>query len=364
MAYAQYLIKGKQVAFKPKNLNQNSNNENTEKKAFVPIVPEDGLQAVQVGLLVNLGLHKKLPKFAKDSAGKREQDENGNDKIIVPKEGKDLEQKVAVYVDLLDQTHDYEGEIGVKNIRLPLHQVMRGMSEGLNLTTVAPRDPNGNYIKGKPWLLAPASQWAKIAAVTKTDDGKKVGDIIFDANYKNPKLNDISMLLGKPFMFNVEVKTTEKDGNTYVNTKLKSPVPLMKGMKPEEALVKAISVNFDDDDILEPNDDLGGACKYDFLRVSDLRKIVLANDYEGSNMQKAVQEREDEGELIKKAKEIAALIVDNDKELQEALSILAERGDGEAPKQNEKPVPKVAKPAKPAKVVGPVDEEEDPDLPF
>lgn len=357
------------MAFKPVNLNQSGNNENSEKKVFIPVVPEDGLQAVQVGLLVNLGLHKKLPKFAKDNAGKREQDENGNDKIIVPKEGKDIEQKVAVYVDLLEQTHDYEGEIGVKNIRLPLHQVQRGMSEGLNLTTVAPRDGDGNYIKGKPWLLAPASQWAKIAAVTKTEDGKKVSEVIFDANYKNPKLNDISQLLGKPFMFNVEVKTTEKDGNTYVNTKLKSPVPLMKGMNPSEALVPAISINFDDDDILEPKEELGGACKYDFIRVSDLRKIVLAEDYEGSKMQEAVREREDEDELIKKAKEIAAAIIENDKEYKEVLAILAERECiSDEQSEQEKSAHKEAKPVKPTKpkkVETPVNnEDDDPDLPF
>mgnify|MGYP003554513262 FL=1 len=72
-------------SFKPKsNLPQN---DNTDRKPFVAIVPEDGLQAVQVGLLVNLGQHSKLPKFAKDTAGKREKDEDGKDKIILPKEG-------------------------------------------------------------------------------------------------------------------------------------------------------------------------------------------------------------------------------------------------------------------------------------
>ncbi len=300
---------------KPRNANTPSQNENTERKEFVPIVPEDGLQAVQVGLLVDLGNHKKYPKFAKDSNGKREQDDDGNDKILWPKEGKDLEQKVACYIDLLDQTHDYGGDIGVKNIRLPLHPVNRGMSEGLNFTTVAPRDPDGNYIKGRPWLLASTSNFYKIAGVVKYESGEKVSDVIFKADYKNAKLNNIAELLGKPFMFNVEVKKTEKDGNTYVNTKLKSPVPLMKGMKPEAALIQAVSVNFDDDDLLEVKEELGGVSKYDLLRLSDKRKIVLAEDYPGSNMQKAIQEREDEKELIKAAKEIAEKIIENDKDL-------------------------------------------------
>lgn len=349
------------MSFKPVQMNK-QNNDNTDKKPFVAIVPEDGLQTVQIGLLVNLGMHKKLPKFAEDNAGKREQDENGNDKIIVPKEGKDLEQKVAVYVDLLSQTHDYEGEIGVKNIRLPLHPVNRGMAEGLNLTTVAPRDPDGNYIKGKPWLLAPASQWQKIASVVKTEDGVKVSDIIFKAEYKNPKLNDIGMLLGKPFMFNVDVKQTEKDGNTYVNTKLKSPVPLMKGVAVEPALVKAVSISFDDTDLLKEDEDLG-CCKYDLLRIADLRKIVLAADYEGSEIQKAIQEREDEAELTKKAKEIAAACIAGDKKLQECLAQLAERGEGATVEQESKPA--ATKPSKPVKAKAPASSDDtDNDSPF
>lgn len=304
------------MGFKPVS-NKATESTNTDRAPFVAIVPEDGLQAVQIGLIVNLGQHEKVPKFAKDNAGKREQDEDGNDKIIWPREGKNLEQRVGVYVDLLTQTHDYEGDIGVKNIRLPLHPVSRGMSEGINFTTVAPRDPDGNYIKGKPWSVPGSSQWAKIAAVVKDEKGEKVSDTMLKADYKNPNHNNIELLLGKPFMFNVDVKKTEKDGNTYVNTKLKSPVPLMKNMSVEPAMTPAISVNFDDEDLLEPKDELGGIAKFDLIRVADVRKIVLAADYAGSKMQEAVKERFDEDELIAKAKEIAAKITENDKELNE-----------------------------------------------
>jgi hypothetical protein len=347
------------MAFKPRD-NRTQNNEQTERKEFVPIIPEDGLQPVQVGLLVDLGSHKKYPKYAKDNAGKREQDEDGNDKIIWPKEGKDTEQRVGVYVDLLTQTHDYEGDIGVKNIRLPLHEVSRGMSNGLNFTTVAPRDPDGNYIKGKPWTLAPASAWCKIAAVVKDDKGEKVSDTMLKADYKNPKHNDITMLLGKPFMYNVEVKQTEKDGNNYVNTKLKSPVPLMKGMKTEPALIPAVSVNFDDDDLLDIREDLGGVSKFDLLRISDLRKIVLAEDYPDSKMQVAVRERQDEDELIKKAKEIQDKIIENDKDLNEIKAKYPDGPEGGEVKQ-EAETPK-AKPAAPKKPSAPV--EEDSECPF
>lgn len=349
---------------KPRNINAPERNTTAgEQKEFVPIVPEDGLQAVQIGLLVDLGSHKKQPKFAKDSAGKREEDkETGEDKIIWPKEGA-VEQKIACYVDLLNQTHDYEGTIGVKNIRLPLHPVNRGMSDGLNFTTVAPRTPEGEYIKGKPWLLASTSQFYKIAGVVKYDNGDKVSDVIFKADYKNTKLNNIAEMIGKPFMFNVDVKITEKDDKKYVNTKLKSPVPLMRGMSPEAALMKAVAVNFDDDDLLTVKDELGGVSKFDLVRVADLRKIVLAEEYVGSKMQEAVIERQGEDgekELISKAKEIAQKIQETDKDLIEIQAKYPNGKDGgevvakaEAPKQ-----------AAPKKPQAPVTIDEDMDVPF
>jgi hypothetical protein len=306
---------------KPRNINAPARNENTEQKAFVPIIPEEGLVPVQVGLLVDLGSHKKLPKFAKDQNGNREQDEEtGQDKILWPKEGA-VEQKIACYIDLLDQTHDYEGDIGVKNIRLPLHPVTRGMSEGLNFTTVAPRDPKTKeYIKGRPWILASTSNFYKIAGVTKYEDGTKVSDVIFKPDYKNPKLNDISQLLAKPFMFNLEVKVTEKDDKKFVNTKLKSPVPLGKNMKVDPALMPAVSVGFEDEDLLEEKEEFGGIAKIDLLRIADIRKIVLAEEYVGSKMQEAIVERngeDGEKEIIAKAKEIMQKVVENDRELQE-----------------------------------------------
>jgi hypothetical protein len=326
--------------FKPRS-NQPQRTENSEQKEFVPIVPEDGLQVVHVGMLVDLGKHRKTPKFATTN-GKRDKDEDGNDKIIWPKDGdKGIEQKVAVYIDLLTQQHDYEGDIGVRNIRLPLHPVSRGMTDGLNFTTVAPRDPDGNYIKGKPWSLAPASQWKKIADATKQDK-------IFEADYKNKDHNNIGLLLGKPFMANVEVAKTEKDGKTFVNTKIKSPVPLMKGMAVPDALQASVSVNFNDDDLLEVKDELGGIAKIDLLRIADIRKIVLAEDYEGSNMQAAIRERFDESEVVAKAKEIYEKIIETDRDLIEIRKLYpnGQPTNGEAPVE-QKEAPKAAKPKKP-----------------
>lgn len=340
------------MGFKPRDNRPTQTEGSGDSKPFVVINPKKGLQVVQLGLLVDLGKHKKQPKFAKDSANKREQDEAGNDKILWPIEGRDLEQRVAAYVDLLSQKHDYEGEIGVRNIRLPLHEISRGLSQGLNFTTVAPRDPNGNYIKGRQWLVAGTSQWAKIAGVTQIDENTTVADKMLNPDYKNKDANNIELLLGKPFMFNLEVKTEVVGDKTYVNTKFKSPVPLMDGMPVPDALQAAVSVNFDDEDLLEAREDLGGICKLDLLRLSDLRKIVLAEDYEGSNMQKAVQEKYNEDDLIAKGKEIQQKILESDKDLIEIRELYpnGKPEDGEAPAKVEAKIEaEAAKPKKPSK---------------
>lgn len=352
------------MAMKPKAPARNSDTSGSDKE-FVVIEPEDGLQAVQVGLIVNLGEHKKLPKFAKDSAGKREVDkETGAEKVLWPKEGKDTEQRVSVYVDLLTQEHDYGDGIGVKNIRLPLHTVIRGMSEGVNFVTVAPRTPDGEYIKGKPWSVAPTSAWAKIAAVTYIDKTTKVADVMLKADYKNNDHNNIELLLGKPFMYNVEVKKTEKDDKTYVNTKLKSPVPLMKGMSVPKALQEAILVDFEDEDLLEEKESLGGFCKFQLVRLADLRKIVLAIDYPGSKMQAAVQEKFNEEEFIEKAKEIQEKIIETDRDLIEINARFPNGPDGGEAEQPKAEA--VAKPVKPKKPEAPSPDfsDFDDDVPF
>lgn len=341
-----------------------------EKKEFKPVAIKGGNAQTQVGLLVELGTHEKLPKYAKDNKGNIELNEDGSKKIIMPNkdltprgERKDLDAKVNVYLDLLKQTHDYEGDIGVRNVRIPLVEPSYGLAVGLNYTTVAPRTPNGDYIKGQPWTLAPASKWFKMADVAfyreGPNAGKSVKSVIFHADYKNPLLNDVRELLGKPFNINLEVKTSERDGNTYTNTKVKGYVPLDEDAVVKEALIAPVAVLFNDTDLLVKREDLGGACKLDLLRVADLRKIVLATNYPESNMQKAIQEKygvDGEKELIAKAQESQAKAIAADKELQEIYATL--KGGVE---QAQKAAPKKQEAVKPAPQE---DEEFEDDIPF
>ena len=102
----------------------------------------------------------------------------------------------------------------------------------------------------------------------------------------------------------------------------------MKNLTPKEPLIWSVSVSFHDKDLLDKKDELGGACKFDLIRMSDLRKIVLAEDYEGSEIQKAVQSKMNEKELIEKAKEYHAKQIAADKDLQEVMEEIAKRNGG------------------------------------
>ena len=114
--------------------------------------------------------------------------------------------------------------------------------------------------------------------VTKTAEGKTVKDIIFEPSYKNPNLNNIGLLLGKPFMVNVEVKTSEKQGKTFYNTSVKSTVPLMKNLTPKEPLIWSVSVGFHDKDLLDKKDELGGASYRDW--ETDRKSTRLNSSHE------------------------------------------------------------------------------------
>lgn len=310
---------------------------------------EDGLCNAQIGLMVNLGKHKQLPRFVKEK-DKVMLDDDGNPKINLglDKDGNPkLESKLSVYIDLLEQTHDYEGDIGVRNIRLPFHQVQYGVSQGINYTMVAPRDAEGNYIKNRKWTLAPASKWAALSKAIlqeQTATSKTMHDIIFDPASKNA--NAVWLMVGKPFNITVEVKETTKGDKTYKNVNVKTPVALAKKEigKTESPLQPAVVVDMKDDDLLteyeftKPDGETFTYRKIDLLRKADLLKIVLAEDYKGSPMQKAIQEEHNEEALIKDAKEKQQKVIDNDKELKQVMEILnkqngvePESSDGDEP---------------------------------
>jgi hypothetical protein len=298
------------MAIKPRVVSQ-------EKSDFVPVVPDAGTDVGIVSLIVELGKHDVQPKFAKDSKNKQEFEEDGSPKIIWPNTKYPSKGLAALYFDLANQTHDYGGDTGEQLIRLPFHSVSRGMSEGISTEAVAPRDLEGNRLK-RPWMYHSNSKWAKLAAATTFEDGTTVASRMCNPFYDNPDLNEVRLLLGKACLINVEVKVSGE----YTNVSVKNPTAFPKKYpKPDALPVPALIIEFEDDDLLKNKAELGGKCKLDFVRVADLRRIVIANDYPGKAIQKAIQQKFDEPALIKKALEIAQAIVDNDKELIEIYKL-------------------------------------------
>jgi len=320
------------MSFKPK---QTEHSQGDYEPRNQP-TPKDGNRKARVSLIVDLGEQE------------REDYEDPKTKETRPQKPC---QQVAVFADLVNDVVDYGGKIGKQQYRLALHKTFKGVPIGINFQAVAPRDADGNLMSGKPYQLHPANLLTKLAKATEQEE------IIYE-DRKNPKSLDISLLLDKPFMCQVEVKKTkhkegkkDADGNvivyTNVNFRGATPVPLDdddKPLKVAELTQEARCVTFDN------------ATKEDiqFIRPSLIKYIKKANNYEGSVMQEAIEAYESE----------------------QGNSDDDESDDGESEQEEEKeekkPV-KTAKPAKPAKPTKPAarkkaestgEDDDDEDVPF
>lgn len=253
------------MAFKP----QKQPGTNVEREFGPMPVPKSGPRKARVSLIVDMGIQDREPF------------DDGNGNI---REQKPVPQ-VAVFVDLVNDVVDYGGKIGKKQYRLMLNKSFNGVVSGINFTSVAPRDADGNQIQGKPWGFHPASILTKLCAAV----GRK--DIAIDE--RKPDSLNLEALLALSLQVNIEVKETEdkngkkdKDGNTIVyknvNNKGLFPVPLDDDDNPQE--VKALEaeplcVTFDnakEEHIM-------------FLRPGLRKAIKQAKNYAGSAMQAAIE---------------------------------------------------------------------------
>ena len=263
-------------AFKPKQKTMAPRDpEGGSSADFVTPEPEEGLRGVAVSLLVSLGTQVRTPYQKKDDQGNELVDDDGQPVMISPKPN----EQVALYVDLLDDEHDYGEEIGVKQIRQPLHSEFGGrIDDGLNFKEVGQYTPQGDYLKGRPWTLPPAGLFAKIAKACGAPEIMVAGDY---KDNRNEHKSDISRLLGKPFLMNVEIArkdTQNAEGKdvTYVNVKLKTPVPVMKGMVLPELTTEPVALGFmsEVDELVEQGQ---------FFRPAVRKKIMAALDYHNIN---------------------------------------------------------------------------------
>lgn len=267
------------MAFKPA-----ENTNFTERDPINIPAPRAGLRKGRVSLIVDLGTQAR--EDFEDPKTKEVRKQNPC-------------KQVLVYVDLVNDVVDYGGNIGKKQYRLPLYKDFKGEIQGINFSKVPPRDADGNMIEGKPWGFHPANVLTKIAkAINKPE-------LIVDG--------DIEQFLGEPLMVTVEVKKTEdkngkmdKDGNliVYTNVGFKALAPI-----PEDDDGNPVTVA---DLEAEPRClTFDNATEEDIrvLRPSVIKKIKQALDYEGSQMQAAIEAfeaskggKESEGEKSAKAK--------------------------------------------------------------
>lgn len=188
---------------------------------------------------------------------------NGN--IYQPKDG----QEVAIFADLVDNIVDYGDEIGKKPYRIVLNKSWMGELKGFSLKAVPPQKGS------KVWTFAGNSMLTKLAKATKND-------VIIDGSDAK-KLNNIGLMLGSKIMADV-VKNVSGE-NTYVNIAGVSSIPKALEATVDTSLVEPIGISFTNAtlELLEK------AC----LRGNIFKKIKSANNYKGSNIQKAIEEYEE-----------------------------------------------------------------------
>lgn len=249
------------MAFRPKNSNTPRPSNSGENTGLFP-VPKAGSRKARVSLIVDLG-EQNRPDF--------EDEKTGETRPQKPC------QQVAVFADLVNDTVDYGGTIGKQHYRLLLNKTFAGEITGINFMFVPPKDAKGKIIEGKEWTLHPANILTKLAKATNNTD------VITSGN--------IEELLNAPFMAQVEVK--EKDsGKTNdasepiiyrnVNYKGCSEVPLDDDDQPmqvAELNTEAKCITFQNAKVEDIR----------FIRKKLIDMIKLANDYAGSNMEKAIQ---------------------------------------------------------------------------
>lgn len=314
------------MSFKPSSQGKTNSGPREDTSKFP--TPRAGSRKARVSLIVDLGTQE------------REDFEDPVTKELKPQKPC---QQVAVFADLVADVVDYGAPIGKAQYRLLLNKSFMGDIQGVNFTTVAPKDAKGNYLDGKPWGMHPQNLLTKLAkAVKKTE--------IINEGHKDSL--DISLLLNQPFMAQVVIKETEgkkkdADGNTitYKNVSFSGasevgedddgePIPLAA------LTAKPLCVTFD------------SAKKADiqFIRAALIAKIKLAQNYKGSKMQAAIEAYEEDN-----GGEAAAPRVPDD----------SDGDEDEAPAPVAKPKAKPAAPKKPPAPKPPVSfDDMDEDVPF
>lgn len=257
------------MAFKPKSGTKNTGAVKRDPNIKFP-TPKAGNRPARVSMIIDLGNQN------------RKDFEDPQTKELKPQKPAD---QIAIFLDLTSDVVDYGGSIGMQPYRLMLNKSFAGEIDGINFGVGPVRDAQGQEIKGKPWNYHPMSIITKLAKATKTQT------ILDGVNL------DLEQLLNKSLMAQVEVKTTQdKNGKideatgklreyTNVNFRGVSEVPDMpdgSAFPVPEMVMAPMVISFDS----------AVADQIKYIRRDVLAKIKLANNYNGSQMQKAIEEFE------------------------------------------------------------------------
>lgn len=260
------------MSFKPA---EKANRSSTERDfTGVLPVPKAGSRKARVSLIVDLGKQERDPIYKIGDKVVTEETEGAVATTQKPC------QQVAVFVDLVNDVVDYGGEIGKKQYRLMLNKSFLGEVNGINFTASPPMDAKGNRVEGKPWGFHPQNVLTKLAKAVQKEE------IITSM--------DVDELLDQPFMADVEVSKKEdkngkedKDGNViiYTNVNFKGAAKLPEDDDTNEPVkvaaltTPAMSIQFD----------TATKEQVAVIRPSLRKKIKLALNYAGSQMEKAIQ---------------------------------------------------------------------------
>ena len=202
--------------------------------------PEAGTQAAAISLIIDLGIQDQEP-------GKRDDGTTFERQPV---------QQVAIMVDLLNDYHDWGGDIGRKQIRMPLYSNYNKIVTGYNFTIAKQDDGRVTF--------NPKSKMTKLAVATRTHD-----ELIKNGH-------DISIWLGKPVMVEIDEK---KVGDKFFQS-IKNIVGVPKGMQLQPLEAEPLLIDFDN---ATPE-------TVKFIRKDVREQIMKAHNYHGTQIQRVFTE--------------------------------------------------------------------------
>ena len=258
--------------------------ERSQGDSYNFVTPKEGQRRARVSLIVDLGEQERKDLYEVD--GKIDPKATAETEGVVIKKQKPAQQ-VAVYVDLVNDIVDYGGDIGKAQYRHCLNKVFKNELEGINFTKGPVMLPNGKD-SGKPWRFHVNSVLSKLSVAVNEPNV--------------PESGNIAKLIGKQLLIDIQIKSTDsgkedKDGNpiVYKNVSYKSlskAAPIFETdddgneteVLPEFAALKVEPL------VVTFTNATPETVKH--LRANVIKKIKLAKNYAGSNMQKAIEAME------------------------------------------------------------------------